>query len=322
MNKFLKSIKIGNIETDGNIFLAPMASVTDLPFREICRELGASLVYSELISSKGIVYESENTKKLTETSDIERPVSIQLFGSEPETVAKAAQMIEHLPFDILDINMGCPVTKVVRHGEGAGLLADPKHIGKLVKTVSSSIKKPLSIKIRKGIDGKTTAVEVAKAAEENGASLIAVHGRTREQFYEGEADLEIVAKVKEAVSIPIVHSGDVVDIDSAIKVFETTNCDAIMIGRGTFGNPWIFRDINHFLKTGERLEPPTFEEKIAKCLEHAKRLIAHKGEFTAIREMRRHTGHYIKGMKGAASLRVSISKIEVYDDLKSILESL
>ena len=322
MNKFFKNIKIGNIETDGNIFLAPMASVTDLPFREMCRELGASLVYSELISSKGIVYESENTHKLTETSDIERPVTIQLFGAEPETIAKAAQMIEHLPFDILDINMGCPVTKVVRHGEGAGLLADYKHIGRLVKTVSSAIKKPLTIKIRKGIDGKVTAVDVAKAAEENGAAMIAVHGRMREQFYEGLADLEVVAKVKEAVSIPVVHSGDVVDVDSAINVFKETNCDAIMIGRGTFGNPWIFRDINHFLKTGERLEAPSMEEKISKCLEHGSRLLAYKGEFTAMREMRRHTGHYIKGMKGAAALRVEISKIETFNDLKTILEGL
>ncbi|MCL1925410.1 MAG: tRNA dihydrouridine synthase DusB [Defluviitaleaceae bacterium] len=322
MNNFLKDIQIGNITTKGNIFLAPMAGVTDLPFREICRELGAGLVYSELISSKGIVYESENTKKLTETSDIERPVTIQLFGADPETIAKAATMIEDLPFDILDINMGCPVPKVVKHGEGAGLLADYKHVGKLVKKVSEAIKKPMTVKIRKGIDGKVTAVDVAKAAEENGAKAIAVHGRMREQYYEGLADLEIVARVKEAVTIPVIHSGDVVDVDSAMNVFNVTKCDAIMIGRGTFGNPWVFSEINHFLKTGERLAPPSKEDKINKCLEHAKRLIEYKGEYTAIREMRRHTGHYIKGMKGAAALRAIIGKIESYEDLKAIIENL
>ena len=319
MNTFLKDIQIGNVTTEGNIFLSPMAGHTDLPFREICREMGASLAYSELISAKGIIYGSENTKKLTETSEIERPVTIQLFGSDPNILAEAAKMIEHLPFDILDINMGCPVPKVVKHGEGAGLLADYKQVGKVVKAVSSAISKPLTVKIRKGIDGKVTALDVAKAAEENGAKAIGVHGRMREQYYEGLADLEITAKVKETVTIPVIHSGDVVDIDSAINVFEQTSCDAIMIGRGTFGNPWIFRDINHFLKTGERLDPPTTREKIEKCLEHARRLMAHKGEFTAIREMRQHTGNYIKGMKGAAAFRANIGKIETYKDLSNVL---
>ncbi|MCL2611590.1 MAG: tRNA dihydrouridine synthase DusB [Defluviitaleaceae bacterium] len=322
MDIFLKNIQIGSVKIDGNIFLAPLAGYTDLPFRELCREMGASLVYSELISAKGIVYGSENTKKLTETSESERPVTIQLFGSEPEILARAAQMIEHLPYDILDINMGCPVPKVVKHGEGAGLMADYKRVGKIVKVVSSAINKPVTVKIRKGINGETTALDVAKAAEENGALAIGVHGRMREQYYEGLADLEITAKVKEAVSVPVIHSGDVVDGISAVNVFKETNCDAIMIGRGAFGNPWIFKEINHFLKTGEILPAPTQEEKIAKCLEHAQSLMKHKGEYTAIREMRKHTGNYIKGMKGAAGLRAIIGKIESYEDLKDILENL
>ena len=322
METFLKDIQIGSIKTNGNIFLAPLAGYTDLPFREICHEMGASLVYSELISAKGIVYGSENTKKLAETSEIERPVTIQLFGSEPEILANAAKMIEHLPFDILDINMGCPVPKVVKHGEGAGLMADYKRVGKIVKAVSSAINKPVTVKIRKGINGEITALDVAKTAEENGAKAIGVHGRMREQYYEGLADLEITAKVKSVVSIPVIHSGDVVDGISAVNAFKQTKCDAIMIGRGTFGNPWIFKEINHFLKTGEQLPAPTQEEKIQKCLEHAQRLMKHKGEYTAIREMRKHTGNYIKGMKGAAALRTVISKIEIFEDLKDILENL
>jgi nifR3 family TIM-barrel protein len=322
MENYLKSIKIGNININGNIFLAPMAGYTDLPFREICREMGAALVYSELISAKGIIYKSENTKKLTETSDLERPVTIQLFGSDPEILAEAAKMIEHLSFDILDINMGCPVPKVVKNGEGAGLMVDYKRVGKIVKAVSRAINKPVTVKIRKGINGKDTALEVAKAAEENGASAIGVHGRMREQYYEGFADLETTAKVKRAISIPVIHSGDVIDGVSAEKIFKETNCDAIMIGRGSFGNPWIFKEINHYLKTGEKQAPPNTEEKILKCLEHARRLMKYKGEYTAIREMRKHTGNYIKGMKGAASLRAVIGKIESYEQLKNILENL
>ena len=318
----LKPIKIGNVIIKGNLFLAPMAGVTDVVFREICRSHGAYLVYSELISAKGLIYESQNTHILTETSEMERPVTLQIFGSDPEILAAAAQKLEHLPFDILDINMGCPAKKIVNNGEGSALIEYPKKVGEIVRTVSRAIEKPLTVKIRKGINGKITAVEVAKEAEENGAAAIAVHGRTREQQYEGYVDLDIIAKVKSAVSIPVIASGDVVDIESAQRTFEHTGVDAIMIGRGTFGNPWIFSKLNHFYKTGEVLPDPTPKEKVESCLDHVNRLIAYRGESIAIREMRKQCGWYIKGIPGAAALRAQINQASTYNQLEQIMKDL
>lgn len=315
----MTSFFIGDVEVKGNLILAPMAGVTDLPFRELCRINGANLVYSEMVSSRGIVHGSENTHLLTRTSDIERPVTLQIFGSDPKVMAEAAKQIEHLPFDILDINMGCPAPKIVKNGDGSALMNDPKKVGEMVKAVSTAISKPLSVKIRKGINDKLQYLEVAKYAEDNGAKAIAVHGRTREQYYEGVVDLEPVKAVKAALSIPVISSGDVVDIDSFQRTLEYTGVDAIMIGRGVFGNPWLFKQISHFQKTGERLPDPSFREKVETCLEHARKLIEIKGEVTAIREMRKHTGWYIKGLHGATKMRGAINAINTYEDLDKAL---
>ena len=319
---YLRNIQIGNVEIKGNIFLAPMAGITDMVFREICKDHGAALCYTELISAQGLIYESAKTHMLTSTSPNERPVVLQIFGSEPSILSEAAKKIQHLPFDILDINMGCPAPKVVNNSCGSALLNDPPLIGRIVKAVSSAINKPLTIKIRKGINGKVTATEVAKQAEANGASAITVHGRTREQQYEGVVDLSVIAQVKSNVSIPVFASGDVVDIKSCINTFKTTNCDAVMIGRGSFGNPWVFESINHYFKTGEELLEPTAKQKIEMCLTHAKRLCNYKSEKVAIREMRKQSGWYIKGIKGAASLRVSINKCSTLNELTTTLTSL
>ncbi|MCL1936173.1 MAG: tRNA dihydrouridine synthase DusB [Defluviitaleaceae bacterium] len=317
-----RHIKIGDVHINGNIFLAPMAGVTDMAFREICKDYGAALVYSELISAKGILYESSNTFRLTDTSEKERPVVLQIFGSDPKILSEAAKKIEHLPFDILDINMGCPAPKIVKNGDGSALIENPKLVGEIVKSVSSSIKKPLTIKIRKGINGKITAVEVAKYAQENGVSAITVHGRTREQQYEGVVDLDIIAKVKEAVEIPVFASGDVVDIESAKRTFETTSCDALMIGRGSFGNPWIFKKINHYFETGEILEDPTTKEKVDMCLYHARKLCEYKGEQIAIRELRKQSGWYIKNLYGSTLIRVEINKTKTLKELENLLMTL
>lgn len=318
----MKNVKIGNIATNGNIFLAPMAGVTDMVFREICKSHGAALVYSELISAKGLLYENSNTLKLTDTSNKERPVVIQLFGNDPSILANAAQKIEHLPFDILDINMGCPAPKIVKNGEGSALMENPKLVGEIVNKVSRSIKKPLTVKIRKGINGKVTAVEVAKAAQENGAAAVTVHGRTREEQFNGVVDLEIIAKVKAALSIPVIASGDVTDIQSAKHTFEVTNCDAIMIGRGTYGNPWVFSKIVNYYKTGEILKDPTPGEKIITCLDHTKRLIKYKGENIGIREMRKQFAWYLKGLHGVSKIRGDINKATTYEQLEFLLNGL
>lgn len=318
----LRPIKIGNVNISGNIFLAPMAGVTDIVFRQICKSHGAFLVYTELISAKGIIYENTNTTILTKTAASERPVSLQIFGSDPDILATAAQKIEHLPFDILDINMGCPAKKIINNGEGSALMEHPKKVGDIVRAVSRAIKKPVTVKIRKGIAGKVTAVEVAKQAQEAGASAIAVHGRTREQQYEGVVDHDIIAQVKRAVSVPVIASGDVVDINSAQKTFENTGADAIMIGRATFGNPQIFAGLNHFYKTGQTLPETTPKEKIQTCLSHLQNLITLRGENAAIRDMRKHCGWYIKGIPGAATVRVEINKATTYEQVERLLVEL
>jgi len=316
-------MKIGNVEISGNIFLAPMAGVTDRPFREICKSHGCNMVYSEMISAKGILYDNDNTVELLSTSDSERPVVIQLFGADPKILAEAAKKIEHYPFDILDINMGCPAPKIVKNGEGSALMQNPKLVADIVKTVSSAISKPLTIKFRKGFtEDNINAVEIAKIAEENGAKAVTVHGRTRDQYYSGTVDLDIIAKVKEAVTIPVIGSGDVIDPLTAKNMFEVTKCDALMIGRGAQGNPWIFSEINHYFKTGEILKKVTGREKIETALKHATMLIGYKGEYIGIREMRKHTGWYIKGIKGASSVRVNINKAESYKELENILKGL
>lgn len=314
-------MKIGNVKLDNNVFLAPMAGVTDLPFRVLCKEMGCGLVYSEMVSAKGIFYDSKNTEKLLEIDERERPVAVQLFGSDPELMGNMAKRLESLPIDIIDVNMGCPAPKIVKNGEGSALMKTPQLIGEIVHSLVSSQKKPVTIKFRKGFDdGLINAVEVAKIAEKNGAVAVAVHGRTREQYYSGKADWDIIKEVKKAVNIPVIGNGDVVDAVSAKALLDYTNCDALMVGRGAQGNPWIFREITHYLKTGELLEAPSNEEKAKMALRHAKMLVEYKGEYIGIREMRRHLSDYTKGMKGAAEMRGKINTAESFEEMEAMIK--
>ncbi|WP_281532156.1 tRNA dihydrouridine synthase DusB [Anaerocolumna aminovalerica] len=314
------SLMIGNIKIDGNLVLGPMAGVTDLPFRLLCKEQGADLIYTEMVSAKGIQYNNKNTEKLLEVAEGERPVSLQLFGSDPYIMSETAKRIEDKNFDILDINMGCPVPKVVNNGEGSGLMKNPKLVGEIVHAVSSAIKKPLTVKIRKGFTESTTnAVEIAKIAEANGAAAVAVHGRTREQYYSGEADWKIIKAVKEAVSIPVIGNGDVITPESATALINETGCDAVMIARGAKGNPWIFSQIKEYYQTGKIPKKPTPQEAVDMMLRHARMSIDYKGEYTGIREMRKHIAWYTTGYPLAAKLRNRVNEIESIEQLQELL---
>lgn len=311
---------IGNVYIEHPVFLAPMAGVTDQPFRRICRELGCGLVYSEMISAKGLLYESENTRKLMAVHPDERPVAVQLFGSEPDIMGRMAKKIENEPFDILDINMGCPAPKIVKNGEGSALMKDPAKVGEIVAAMVQSQNKPVTVKIRKGYDDNTlTAIECAKQAEKNGAAAVAVHGRTREQFYSGKADWNIIQEVKAAVGIPVIGNGDVNSPEDAVAMFQQTGCDAVMIGRGAQGNPWIFARVARYLKTGELLPEPTIDERIAMAICHAQMLIDYKGEYTGVREMRRHMSYYLKGVPGASAIRGQLNAAESLLDMEMLL---
>ncbi|WP_458407146.1 tRNA dihydrouridine synthase DusB [Anaerotignum sp.] len=313
-------MKIGNLELENNVFLAPMAGVTDLPFRILCKEMGCGLVYSEMVSAKGILYDNKNTTELLEIDPKERPVAVQLFGSDPEILGAMAKKIEQYPIDIIDVNMGCPAPKIVKNGEGSCLMKTPELVGKIVKSLVESQSKPVTIKFRKGFDDDhINAVEIAKIAEANGASAVAVHGRTREQYYSGKADWDIIKQVKEAVNIPVIGNGDVFTPQDAKNLLEHTGCDAIMVGRGAQGNPWIFKRILHYLETGELLPEPTAEERVEKALRHAQMLIDYKGEYIGVREMRKHMAWYMKGMPGAAELRGKLNYAENRAELESLL---
>ncbi|MBQ5590019.1 MAG: tRNA dihydrouridine synthase DusB [Anaerotignum sp.] len=313
-------MKIGNLELENNVFLAPMAGVTDLPFRLLCKEMGCGLVYSEMVSAKGILYDNKNTTELLEIDPKERPVAVQLFGSDPEILGAMAKKIEQYPIDIIDVNMGCPAPKIVKNGEGSCLMKTPELVGKIVKSLVESQSKPVTIKFRKGFDDDhVNAVEIAKIAEANGASAVAVHGRTREQYYSGKADWDIIKQVKEAVNIPVIGNGDVFTPQDAKNLLEHTGCDAIMVGRGAQGNPWIFKRILHYLKTGELLPEPTTEERVEKALRHAQMLIDYKGEYIGVREMRKHMAWYMKGMPGAAELRGKLNYAENRAELEALL---
>ena len=314
-------MKIGNVTIGGNVILAPMAGVTDLPFRVLCKEKGADLIYTEMVSAKGIYYDNKNTESLLQVLDEERPVALQLFGSDPTLMAEMAKKIEHRNFDILDINMGCPVPKVVNNMEGSALLTNTKLVGQIVKSVSSAIEKPLTIKIRKGFGkDECNAVEIAKIIEDNGGAAVAIHGRTREQYYTGEADWEAIARVKEAVSIPVFGNGDVTSPELAKKMLEYTGCDAVMVARGVRGNPWLFRQIKDYLATGKYEEKPSIEEVVATIKRHARLQAQYKGEYLGVREMRKHVAWYTTGYHDSARLRQKVNEVESLVALDELLD--
>ena len=319
----MKTLQIGNVTLPNNLILAPMAGVTDLPFRLICKEQGAGLLCMEMVSAKAIYFNNKNTEELMAIDERELPVSLQLFGSDPDIISEMAKRIEDKPFAILDINMGCPVPKVVNNHEGSALMKNPKLVEEIVTKTVKAIKKPVTIKIRKGFDDENiNAVEIAKIAEASGAAAVAVHGRTRAQYYSGKADWDIIAKVKQAVSIPVIGNGDIVDGISAQKMLEQTNCDGLMIGRGVQGNPWIFREIKAYLEEGVVLPRPDKAEMKEVILKHAHMQLECKGEYTGIREMRKHISWYTKGMPNSARLRNEINSIEDFVQLEMCVEKL
>lgn len=323
MSALLHRLTVGSVTLDNNIILAPMAGVTDLPFRLLCSEQGAGMCCMEMVSAKAILYKNKNTESLLEIHPQEGKVSLQLFGSDPGILSEMAKKIEDKPFDILDINMGCPVPKVVNNGEGSALMKQPRLVEEIVSAVVKAIRKPVTVKIRKGFDeAHVNAVEIAKIAEAAGASAVAVHGRTREQYYAGEADWEIIAKVKENISIPVIGNGDVTDGPQAEEMLRQTGCDGVMVGRAARGNPWIFGQIKAYLESGKELTKPDAEEVRATVLRHARLQLACKGEYTGVREMRKHVSWYTAGMPHSARLRQSVNMVESFEDLERLVESM
>lgn len=315
----IKALQIGNVRLENNLILAPMAGVTDLPFRLLCKEQGAGLLCMEMVSAKAILYKNKNTEELLSIDARENPVSLQLFGSDPVIMSEIAKQIEERPFDILDINMGCPVPKVVNNGDGSALMKNPVLAGKLIEATAKAIKKPVTVKIRKGFDDDhVNAVEMAKIAQESGAAAVVVHGRTREQYYSGKADWDIIRQVKEAVSIPVIGNGDILTARDVIRMSEQTGCDGFMIARGAEGNPWIFKQILHYFEVGEELAKPDFTEVRDMILRHARMQIDFKGEYTAIREMRKHAAWYTAGYKNSSKLRARVCEVETYEELETL----
>ena len=320
-NMYLKKIKIGNLEIKNNLFLAPMAGITDKSYRTICREMGAGLVYTEMISSRAVFHDDSKTKLLMDTEGEERPIAFQIFGSEEESMAYTTRYLDDKA-DIIDINMGCPAPKVVKNGDGSKLLLDIKKAEKIIDAVVKNTKKPVTLKIRKGWDtNNIVAVEFAQMAENRGISAITIHGRTRSEFYTGKADLEIIKKVKQSVKIPVIGNGDVLNEETAYNMFEKTGVDGIMIGRGTFGNPWIFKKIIHYLKTGEKLPDITITEKLKMIKKHVILELEEKPELVAIRELRKPIAWYTKGLKNSSEFRDKINKIENKEELLNEIET-
>ena len=313
-------LKIGTVELENNVILGPMAGVTDLPFRLLCREQGAGLVCMEMVSAKAVFYGNRNTKELLQVNPGERPVSLQLFGSDPEVLSDIAARLEEGPYDLFDLNMGCPVPKVVKNGEGSALMKDPQLVERILS--SMALKKPVTVKIRKGFnDESVNAVEIARIAEGCGAAAVAVHGRTREQYYSGKADWEIIRQVKEAVSIPVIGNGDVDSPEAAKRMLAETGCDGVMVARGAKGNPWIFKRITEYLETGRIPPKPSREEVKAMMLRHGEMMVEFKGEAAAMREMRKHVAWYTAGWPHSAALRNDINAVETMEALRELIET-
>ena len=319
-NNKIKTLKIGNVTLPNNLILGPMAGVTDLPFRLLCKEQGAGLLCMEMVSAKAILYKNKNTKPLLTIDPRETPVSLQLFGSDPDIVSQIAQQIEDLPFDILDINMGCPVPKIVNNGEGSALMKNPKLASEIIEKTVKAIKKPVTVKIRRGFDEEhVNAVEMARIAQESGAAAVAVHGRKREQYYSGKADWEIIRQVKEAVSIPVIGNGDLLCAEDVIAMEEQTGCDGFMIARGAQGNPWIFKQILHYFETGQQLPKPELGEVADMILRQARMMLEFKGEYIGIREIRKHAAWYTTGYPNSSKLRDAINTVETFEALEEMI---
>lgn len=318
----MREIRIGKVTVKQTASLAPMASVADRAYRELCRKYGAAMVTGEMVSAKGLYYSTKKSEELLLVTEGERPMAVQLFGDDPQIMALAAKKATEYGPDFIDINMGCPVPKVVNNNSGSALMRQPELVGRIINAVASAVDLPVTVKIRKGWDDRqVNAVEIAKIAEQNGAAAIAVHGRTRQQMYQPSADWEIIREVKQAVSVPVIGNGDVDSAEKARELYEKAGCDLVMVGRASYGNPWLFQEIEHYLATGILLPPPSLEEKMRVLRAHVEMICRYKGMDTGLREARKHAAWYLKGLRGAADLRRRCGMLSSFDDLDRIIDT-